>query len=169
MKNISKIIATVVFATALVSSGTAMARGGGGGGGHGGGGGGGGFHGGGGGGFHGGGFHGGGFRGGFGGYGGYGYWGGDPGWGFADYGYDYGYPGYYPDYATAPAAPYDYPPGVAYAPDGSPLPPNSSARRVSSYCASQARICLLHRPSYVGASCSCRVANGYSSGRVAPQ
>ena len=167
MKNISKIIAAVMFAAALASGGTAMARGGGGGHGGGGGGfhgGGGGFHGGGGG-FHGGGFHGGGWgRGGWG-YGGWGYGGWDyPDW---DYGYAYGYPGYYPDYSTAPA-PYDYPPGVSYAPDQAP-PPNSSARQVSPYCATPARVCVLHRPGYVGGACACRVAGGYSHGRVAPQ
>jgi hypothetical protein len=141
--NIGKIMGASLLAIALAASGTAMARGGG---------------------FHGGGFHGGfhSFRGGFRGVGGFGVWG-YPGW--WGYDYAYGYPSYY-DYPAY--APYDYPPGVSYAPDAPP-PANASARRLSPYCVSPARVCLLHRPANVGAACSCRVENGYSHGRVVPQ
>ncbi len=109
------------------------------------------------GGFHGGGFRGGGFR------GGWGYGLGRGLWGYPYYGYPYDY-GYYPYYG----APYDYPPGVAYGPYSSgPGVPQS--HRVSVYCATSARICVLRRPGYVGAPCSCRVAGGLARGRIAPQ
>jgi hypothetical protein len=145
MHNIAKIIAALGLVAGLTAdltwSDSAMARGGG---------------------FHGGGFRGGGFRGGG--------WGLGLGYGLYGYPYGYGYPydyGYYPYYGV-PAAPYDYPPGVAYGPY-SPGPGVPQSHRVSAYCATSARICVLRRPGYVGAPCSCRVAGGLARGRIAPQ
>jgi len=150
MHKIAKIIAVAALGGVLAGQGEAMAFG------------------------RGGSFHGGGFHGGF--------YGGRPGFragviGYPWWGYGYGYPYYYypdwyPDYgvpyAYPPAeAPYSQQPGVAYGP--SSAPPNGVPHGVSRYCATPARICVLPHSAAVGASCQCRVAGGFSPGRVAPQ